>query len=192
LLRAVGAAAVVIEGVAVVAHLTSIKEAVAALELSCAFALFGAIPVDFDLANTIAAITGYGVAVVTLFSTVLVVDSVAAARSHLRCCTARSIRTTSCPPCTGKGIKLYGNSAACTMAAIPARARCASVSPGLDLCIRAGNCRKNKNCGQAKRGDLATEKNNGHGVCIAIYCHLDMPHGSGKAFGPMSNCVIPT
>jgi hypothetical protein len=173
LLRAVGVAAIVIKGIAIVANLTRVEKAVAALDFSRAFALFGAIPIDFDLANTIAAVTGYSVSVITLFGAALVVDSVAAAFCHLRRRTARSIRTTSCATRAGKGIKLYNNTAARTVAASTVRAcTCASVSPGFDLCIRACNRRKNKDYGQAKRGKLATERNTGHGVCATIYYHL--------------------
>jgi hypothetical protein len=144
LLRAVGAAAIAIEGVAVVANLTSVEETVAALDLSRAFALFGAIPVDFDLANTIAAITGYGVSVITLFSAVLVVDTVTAALGHLRRRAARNIRTTSRPSRTDKGRDRDGHTTAPTMAATPDEAcTCASVPSSLDLCIRAGSCCKN-------------------------------------------------
>jgi hypothetical protein len=84
LLRAVGVAAIVIKGIAIVANLTRVEKAVAALDFSRAFALFGAIPIDFDLANTIAAVTGYGISVITFFGAALVVDSVAAALGYLR------------------------------------------------------------------------------------------------------------
>jgi hypothetical protein len=81
--RAVGAAAVVVESVAIVANLARANGAVAANVLSFTFALLGTIPVRFDLANAVAAISGNSVPVVTFLDTVLVVDSVAASLRHL-------------------------------------------------------------------------------------------------------------
>jgi hypothetical protein len=75
---AVGAATIVIEGITIVANLARADGAIAANDLSRALPLLGTIPVRFDLANTVAAVSGKSVPVVTFLDAVLVVDSVAA------------------------------------------------------------------------------------------------------------------
>jgi len=84
--RARGIAAVVVEGVAVIANLARADHFVAADDIPGARALpdiQGTVPVGLDLADTIAPVAGQGVPVVTLLDAILIVDPVAAGRGIL-------------------------------------------------------------------------------------------------------------
>ena len=79
--RAGGIAAIVVDGVAVVANLARADDFVAANDIAGARALRdirGTVPVGFDFADTIAPVAGQGVPVVALLDTTLIVLSVAA------------------------------------------------------------------------------------------------------------------
>jgi hypothetical protein len=161
---AVSAAAVVIEGVAIVANLARANGAVAANDLSCAFALLGTIPVRFDLANAVAAITGNSVSVVTFLDVVLVVDSIAASLRHLGtaagiiCAVAVAYlapragdggegKATTRSTMTGSTDRAAMSACTCACAALPS----------FDGCIRAGKACTCKDCGQTEAQDWACE-----------------------------------
>jgi hypothetical protein len=156
--RAVGVTAIVVLGVAIVANLARADGAVAANDISRTGAGFGTGPVGFDLANTVAAITGKSVPVVALLDAVLVVDSVAASLGHpwfadrgvhrgTRAVGVLATRTARTDGGESEGATYATPAAVAALAASPGRACACTALPALYRWIRAGDSRKSENYG---------------------------------------------
>jgi hypothetical protein len=85
-----GIAAVVVLGIAVVAHLACPNDPVTANNILRTFTLFGTGPVVFYLAVAIAAVAGHYIAVVAFLNTILIVDTVTATWGRLDLATQRA------------------------------------------------------------------------------------------------------
>jgi hypothetical protein len=189
-------AAIVVDGIAVIAHFTRANITVAAYDLARAFASLRASPILFDFANAIAAIAWQHIAVVAFFNTILIVDSVATPLGDLPLATRGSVgavaNSRGASPAAAGGFGRSVDDHACTAIAATtsiswsagSRATCATARP-LDGAVGASDCRHGQdNCDSCNRcetlsGDLARNLSSRPWESGEICFHRRTPRSGG-------------